>query len=203
MSAIPPTPPRSGGKLDTTPLATLLPRLELSPEAAACLVGCEVPSQAVERLASGALPIEAARLCAHALPAREAVWWATRCAGATAPKDLPEADREARALAEAWVRQRADATRRAAMDKAQQAGCTSPEAWAAIAAFWSGDSMSPPEQPKVPPAPHLTGVAVAGSVILSSVRGDPTRQPDRLARFLDSAREIAAGGAGHLPWETP
>ena len=84
------------------------------------------------------------------------------------------------------------------MDKAQLAGCTSPEAWAAVAAFWSGDSMSPPDQPKVPPAPHLTGVAVAGAVILASVRPDPNGQPDRLQQFLHSARDIARGGAGHI-----
>lgn len=61
--------------------------------------------------------------------------------------------------------------------------------------------MAPADQPKVPPAPHLTGVAVAGSVILASVRSDPARQSDRLKRFLISARDIAAGGAGHLERE--
>ena len=113
---------------------------------------------------------------------------------ATAPADLPQPDQEACALAEAWVRQRADETRRAAMDKAQQAGCTSPEAWAAVAAFWSGDSMSPPDQPKVPPAPHLTGVAVAGAVILASVRarpeppgGPPAAVPAQRARHRRAA----------------
>jgi hypothetical protein len=192
----------TSNKLDTLALADLLPRLDLSSDAAASITTCVLPSEALARLAEGDLLIEAARLCAHALPAREAVWWATRCAAATAPATLPQPDQEASALAEAWVRQRADTTRRAAMDKAQQAGCTSPEAWAAVAAFWSGDSMSPPDQPKVSPAPHLTGVAVTGAVILSSVRTDPGRQPARLKQFLGSARDIAAGGAGHLETET-
>src|SRR6185312_15588877 len=152
----------SPSKFDLSPLAAILPRLELAPEAAPRIAACSLPSEALECLAAEDMLIEAARLCAYALPAREAVWWATRCAVATAPAELPQPDQEARKLAEIWVRLRADATRRSAMDKAQQAGCTSPEAWAAVAAFWSGDSMSPPDQPKVPPAPHLTGVAVAG-----------------------------------------
>lgn len=188
----------SPSKFDLSPLAAVLPRLELAPEAAPRIAACSLPSEALECLAAEGMLIEAARLCAYALPAREAVWWATRCAVATAPAELPQPDQEARKLAETWVRLRADATRRSAMDKAQQAGCTSPEAWAAVAAFWSGDSMSPPDQPKVPPAPHLTGVAVAGAVILSSIRNDPARQPARLKQFLASARAIAQGGAGHI-----
>ena len=188
-------------KLDSTALSAILPRLELLPETAAQIASCALASEALERLEAGGLLVDAARLCAHALPAREAVWWAARCAAATAPTDLPQVDQEARALAEAWVRQRSDATRREAMDKAQQAGCTSAEAWAGVAAFWSGDSMAPADQPKVAPAPHLTGVAVAGAIILASVRGDPARQSARLKRFLVSARDIAAGGAGHLERE--
>jgi hypothetical protein len=87
------------------------------------------------------------------------------------------------------------------MDKAQATGFTSPEAWVAVAAFWCGDSMAPPDQPKVPPAPHLAGSAVVGAVILASVRTHPDRQPDRLRRFVGSALDIATGGAGHLEQE--
>jgi hypothetical protein len=142
-------------------------------------------------------------LFAHALPKREAVWWACMCARHTAPEALAAADRASREAAEVWVRRQTEDARRAAMDNAQQSGFGSPETWAAVAAFWSGDSLSPPDQPKVPPAPHLTGTAVAGAVQLASVRGDPARQRTRLAAFLHSAREIAAGGAGRLEPEPP
>jgi hypothetical protein len=185
-------------KLDSAELSRLLPRLELPPEVAAQVASCAQVSEAVEHLAQQDCLIEAARLCAYALPAREAVWWAIRCAAVTAPAGLPEADREACALAEAWVRKPADTTRRQAMERAQVAGFTTAEAWAAVAAFWSGDSMSPPDQPKVPPAPHLTGTAVAGAMILASVRPGADRQQERLSRFLGSARDIALGGSGYL-----
>jgi hypothetical protein len=62
--------------------------------------------------------------------------------------------------------------------------------------------MSPPDQPKVPPAPHLAGSAAVGAVILASVRTHPDRQADRLRRFIGSAQDIAGGGAGHLEQET-
>ena len=113
-----------------------------------------------------------------------------------------DADRAAREAAEDWVRQQTDKTRRIACDHAQAGGCVSPEAWAAIAAFWSGDSMSPEGQPAVPPAPHLAGTAAAGAVALAAVRGDVTRRQARLRRFLESGRNIAAGGPGRLPAET-
>jgi len=185
-------------KLDTADLATLLTRVQVPADVVA---GCTLVSQAVARLAERGLLIEAARLCAHALPAREGVWWAARCAAATATADLQQADREACALAEAWVRKPGDAMRRDAMARAQAAGCKTPEAWAAVAAFWSGDSMAPADQPKVPPAAHLAGTAVAGAVILASVRPNAAKQAERLRRFLASAREIAEGGAGHIAKE--
>ncbi|HQT78052.1 MAG: hypothetical protein B7Z80_12760 [Rhodospirillales bacterium 20-64-7] len=188
----------SPSKLDGATLTAILPRLELSQQAAAAIGASNSVPVALDALVKADLLLEAARLCAHALPPRERVWWAARCARATAGPGLSDADLKACALAEEWVRRRADDTRRAAMDMALRAGCTSPEAWTAVAAFWSGDSMAPPGQPKVPPAPHLAGTATAGAVVLASVRACPERQADRLRRFLHSALDIAAGGAGHI-----
>jgi hypothetical protein len=87
------------------------------------------------------------------------------------------------------------------MKEADKAGFDSPEAWAAVGAFWSGDSMAPLEAPKVPPQPHFTGLAVAGSVALSAARGQATRRDARLKLFLTSAKDIAGGGAGRLDAE--
>jgi hypothetical protein len=100
------------------------------------------------------------------------------------------------------VRRQTDEVRRAAMAEAEKTGFNSPEAWAAVAAFWSGDSMAPPEAPKVPPQPHFPGLAVAGSVALAAVRGKAVKREVRLRRFLVSARDIANGGAGPLDAET-
>ena len=134
--------------------------------------GCTEASEALDRLEAGGFLVEATRLVAHALPKREAVWWACMCVSHTAPADLPAADRAAREAAEDWVRQQTDKARRMAWERAQAGGCRTPEAWAAVAAFWSGESMSPEGQPAVPPAPHLCGQAAAGAVALAAVRGD-------------------------------
>jgi len=183
-------------------LTRVLPHLQLDAEGATRLADCRQPAEALDRLEQAGLLIEATRLVAHALPPREAVWWACACSRHTAPSGVnPTAETALRAAAEEWVRRQTDDLRRAAMAEAEKTGFNSPEAWAAVAAFWSGDSMAPLEAPKVPPQLHFPGLAVAGSVALAAVRGQAVRRDARLKHFLASGRDIANGGAGHLEAE--
>ncbi|MGX9963611.1 DUF6931 family protein [Roseomonas sp. F4] len=184
------------------PLPPLLPRLELDPPAAHALAGVATAAEGIARLEAAGLRNEAARLAAHALPKREAVWWGCMCARAIPDPALLPVDAEALLAAEAWVRKPGDdGLRRAAMEAAQRTGFRTPEAWAAVGAFWSSGSMAPVGQPEVPPPDHLTGVAISGGVVLAAVRLRPERAQERLARFLASARDIAAGGAGRIDKE--
>jgi hypothetical protein len=189
-------------KLAGSDLAVVTPHLALDADSAGVVARCTEVAEALEQLEAAGFLVEATRLFAHALPKREAVWWACMCVAHTAPDDLPDAARAAREAAEDWVRQQTDQARRLAFERAQASGFITPEAWTAVAAFWSGDSMSPEGQPAVPPAPHLAGTAVAGAVALAAVRGDVTRRETRLRRFLESGRNVAAGGPGRLPAET-
>ncbi len=185
-------------KMAARPLAEVLPQAALPAPALTAIEGCADPAAAFAALEKAALMEEAARLAAHALPKREAVWWACMCARHTAPLPLPPADLRALEAAEAWVYRGEDAARRQAFSHAQDGNFSTPEAWAAVAAFWSGDSMAPLGQAAVPPAPHLAGTAVIGSVLLAAVRSRPERRAQRLANFLAAAREIAAGGSGRM-----
>jgi hypothetical protein len=185
-------------KMSAVRMDEVFPRLGLTGESAALIQAEPDAALALGRLEQAGYLGEAVKLMAHALPSREAVWWACMCTHHTAPADLPEADRAAVRTAEQWVRQQTDEVRREAFDHAQQAGFGTAESWAAVAAFWSGDSMSPLGQPKVPPAPHLAGTAVTGAISLASIRIHPVRREDRLRRFLASGREIAGGGVGRL-----
>jgi len=191
----------------SVPLPPLLPRLEFEPPARTVIEGVADAAEAIERLEAAGRAIEACKLAAHALPKREAVWWACMCARAAPdPQVMPEAlalDLKALEAAEAWVRRPEEALRRAAMAAAEKANYRSTEAWAAVGAFWSGGSMAPEGQPVVPPGEHLTGVAVGGAVVLAGVRLRPQETEARLRRFLASARDIALGGAGRMPVEKP
>lgn len=183
-------------------LPPLLPRLEFDAACMAVLDGASDAATGLERLEAGGKLTEAARLAAHALPKREAVWWACMCARALPDPALAPEDLAALEAAERWVRRPDEKARRACMEAAQATKFQSPEAWAAVGSFWSGGSMAPEGQPEVPPAEHLTGVAVAGSVVLAAVRQKPERAPDRFARFLMAARDIAGGGAGRIQPES-
>ncbi len=196
------TKPAALVKLEPADLAVIRRRAELSAEAEPLLESCDTVVEAIQTLMRAGLLIEASRVMAHAMPRREAVWWACMCARHTRPPNLPEPDAAALDAAELWVRKPSDENRRTAFALAQEAGFGSPEAWSCVAAFWSGDSMSPVGQPAVPPAPNLTGAAVAGSVALAAVRHRPERQTARIRAFLESARDIAAGGTGRLDPET-
>lgn len=188
-------------KLRSDDLGALIERIALPDEARPAAEGAQSAPDLLERLLAGGFLAEATRVVAHALPAREAVWWACMCARHTAPDSLAAPDRAAVEAAEQWVRRPGEELRRRAFDVAQASGFRQPEAWAAVAAFWSGDSISPAGQPAVAPPVGAAGLAVAGAVALAAVRGEPQRQTDRLRRFLDSARDIAAGGTGRLPPE--
>ena len=184
-------------------LSRVLPHLQLDAESMPALAGCDNSLEALDRLEQAGLLIEATRLVAHALPAREAVWWACACSRHTAPSGAhPAVETTIRDAAEEWVRRPTDEHRRTAMKQAETAGFGSAEAWAAVAAFWSGDSMAPPEAPKVPPQPHFTGLAVAGAVALAAARGPAARRETRLRHFLVAAKDIAAGGVGRIEAET-
>lgn len=180
----------------TISLPEVLGRIEIDPPARALVEGIATVPEALARLEEQKQWIAAIRVLGQALPPREAIWWACVSARkAPDPAATPE-DLAALHAADAWVRRPSEEHRRAAMAAAEAAGARSPEAWAAIGAFWSGGSLGPPNVPEMPPAPHMCGVAVASAVLLAAVRGDPVRAEERYVAFLASARDIAQGGGG-------
>src|SRR5215510_2858278 len=115
--------------------------------------------------------VDAVRYLANALLQREAVWWACIAARAALGSAKRPTDLDSVTAAEAWVYKPTEENRRAAMTKAQATQFDTPCAWAAVAAFWSGGSMAPPDVPVVPPPPFLIGRAVSGAVMLAAVTG--------------------------------
>jgi hypothetical protein len=185
-------------KLGVIDLPTALGRCEFQPEINMLIDRRASIELAITTLQEAGKLVEASKLFAHALPKREAVWWACVCAHYSEPVDIAEADRRAREIAADWVRKQDDDLRYAAYKQAGETGFQSAHAWAAVAAFWSGASISPRGTTPMAPGAHLTGLAVAGAVALAAVRGGAERQTERLQLFLASARDIAAGGGGRI-----
>ena len=157
----------------------------------------ESPAAYAHRLATSCHANECLVFLAYALPKRCAVWWLTQCTQA-AESFKSDADRPMLALAEDWVRNPTDESRRKAMKMAEQLEMASPAAWAGVAAFWSHGSMAPPEAPSVEAPDHLTGKAVSGGAILATVLKTPEKAPDRRRQFTEIAIRISAG---QLPWQ--
>jgi hypothetical protein len=180
----------------TITLPEVLARIEIEPDARALLEGIATVAEGLAILEERKQWIAAIRILGQALPPREAVWWACVCARAVPDPAATPGDLAALQAADGWVRRPSEENRRAAMDAAEASGMRSPEAWAAVGAFWSGGSVTPVGSPEVPPPPHLCGVATGSSVLLAAVRNEPGKAEERYARFVASARDIAQGGAG-------
>lgn len=167
----------------------------LSDDARALLTPQISAAEYVDSLCRSELHIDAVRFLAHALPRREAVWWA--CLAARAALDPGVAVQQAAVeAAEAWVYHPDEEHRRAAVMAAAPVANDSPARWAATAAAWTGGSLAPPDAPVVPPGETLTAQAVAGAVLLAAVRSAPERAPERYRQAIAQAIDIARGGAG-------
>ena len=185
-------------KLVTNAVGDVAALCELTEPAKEMVPRAPNPEAYLSSLTQAGLMSDAIRWLAQGLKPRESVWWA--CLAARAYIEwghaLPEPDLAALTAAETWVFKPEEDNRRAAMAKAQETGYQSPASWAAIAAFWSGGSMAPPDAPSVPPPQHLIGRAVWGAVMIATNSGPPPELGQRQKQLLDQGLDIARGGNG-------
>jgi hypothetical protein len=170
--------------------------LDLDGAALALLSPGTTPAEFIGHLMERALYPDAVKFLARALPKREATWWAylgARHALGETVSPLITATLES---AKQWVYEPSEDNRRAAYAAAQATDFQHPASWAAMAAFWSGGSMAPPDVPAVLPADNLTGKAVAGAIVLAAVLREPERAPEKFRLFLSQGLDIAHGGNG-------
>jgi hypothetical protein len=152
------------------------------------------PKQYLDALIEKQLYIDAVRFLAHTLPKREGVWWACLCVRGAAGPNPPAPQAAALQAAERWVADPSEPNRRAAQAAAEAAEVGTPAGCAAMAAFWSGGSMAPPDVPAVPPGETLTAHGVAGAILLSAVQTEPQKAPEKQRKFLAQGIEVLGGG---------
>jgi len=133
---------------------------------------------------------DAVRFLAHALPKREAVWWAWVCARRAAGPNPAPAVKKSLEATEKWLVQPNEENRRSAMKVAQEAQLETPAGCAGLAAFLSGGSLGPPEAPQAPPAEDLTAKAVAGTILLAAVSTEPEQAASKFQTFLGQGMEV-------------
>jgi hypothetical protein len=169
--------------------AEVCERFPLGVEARALLREDMSPHEFLDALIDNGELVDAVQFLAHALPRREAVWWASRAAVATVWGGPVEAALRA---AEAWVVEPVEVKRIHAQSAAEAAGYDTPAGCAAAAA-WSGGSLAPPGAPVVPPAAHLTAHGAAAAVMLAAVSGPAEAIPESYRALLIQGLAIARG----------
>jgi hypothetical protein len=180
-------------KVTAKTAAEVCKHFQLGDEAKKLLRDGMTPRQFLDVLVQKEQFPDAARFLAHALPKREAVWWACLCARQAAGSNLPAKPAAALQAAERWTADPSEDNRRKAQAAAEAAEMGTPAGCAAMAAFWSGGSLAPPNVPAVPPGEFLTAHGVAGAVMLAAVITQPEKAPEKYRKFFALGTEVGNG----------
>lgn len=136
---------------------------------------------------------DARRVLAQAMPKRRALWWGCVCARDLYQTSPPPETAEVLDVVSDYARTGAESSRRKAETLGMQFGSDDLACCLALAAFFSGDSISRPDLPVVAPHPFVTGRLVEVAVYLASVRKDARTYKDHLRRYLEQGERIALG----------
>lgn len=153
----------------------------------------ELPLVYCGRLLAPETGAEAVRFLAHTLPRREAVWWAARSVRSLLGQAADTGGLKGVELAESWVREPDEPTRRAALEFGLAADQAAPGTWAALAAAWSGGGLTLGQHTANAPA-DTTGRCAMVAVTLASC-GLPAKQRWAATRVcIEAGMRFAAGG---------
>jgi hypothetical protein len=136
---------------------------------------------------------DALAFCGYLLPRREAVWWGCRSARMLLG-DAVKNDAQGLTIAETWVGDPNVEHRRAADEFGKTADKDQPLTWLALAAAWSGGTLSMEGAPAIAPPPELSGHAVRVAILLSARHLAPAERNTKLAACVDDAARLAETG---------
>lgn len=183
-------------KITQSKAVSIAASLDLTDEAKALLLDEMTPAQYVQILIDKTMYTDAIMFLAAGLSKRESTWWACLCARSTLTKQSSDADAKAISLAEAWVYKPTQENCRLTLPAAEATEFKTAAGWSAMAAFWSGENISPVSDSVVPPPTDLTGKAVNGAVLLAAAQAAPTKVVEYQLLFINQGVAIANGGDG-------
>lgn len=166
--------------------------LQMSDDVKEVATSVKTGPELVARLAAKGQFAKAVRVQAHLLPKRHAVWWGIICVEPLIEKLVPP-ELTAYQAARTWVEEPTETHRRRCEAAAGRTKYEEPGSWLSMAAFWSGDSLTPADMPAVEPDQKLTGQAVTSSLMIASVFGEATQGKQRYQEFLAKAPKVASG----------
>ena len=180
-------------KIQATTAADICARFLLNREARALLSNGMAPGPFIEALTAHRQYIVGIDFLAHALPAREAIWWGCLCLQHACGNELSAPDKAAATAAVHWVLRPGDSTRGAAKVQAEAAGPASVAGSLAMAAYQTGPGYVSPGGPSIAAPPFGTAHAVANAVKLACTKSDPARIVETQRGFVELGVGVAEG----------
>jgi hypothetical protein len=180
-------------KVKAATAAEICTRFDLNKEARSLLRDTMGPREFVNTLVANKRYIMGIDFIAHALPAREAVWWGCLCFQHACGNSLSLQDKAAAKAALQWLLEPSEENRAAAKAPAETAGPGSPAGGLAAAANQTGGNLAPPKLPPLPPGPFAPAKAVAGAIKLASIKGDPVKIAETQRLFVELGIGVAEG----------
>ncbi len=151
------------------------------------------PLAYIEKLLTSANPEQALFVFAFLLPRREAVRWHCQVLRKL-EKPLSPEQTQLLSLAEAWVRSPTEETRRAALDAGMADKTKGAASWAALAAGWSGGSITNDVAYPVPPPASLTGQGVKVGMVVALAGIDQAQRVKKIREFASDAISLLVQG---------
>ena len=181
-------------------LPDLLKSMDMTPAIQSFLTPNATLQTMLQSLCNHGHHFEAATILAHALPKREAIWWASLVARDHALRNGATTEAEDRVVvaAQHWVNQPDEPARVAAHRSALLAGNRVPAYWLGMAVFWSMGNITPDSGVVTPPPPQLYARAVAAVMDMAASLGGVAGREATYELSLSRGIHIAAGGNGEL-----
>ncbi len=180
--------------MTTSELATIA---KLSEPALALLRDDLGPSKYIALLSENKLYKDAVKFYAHGMPPKVAINWGLMCSKELGDPATEEKRKPSVTAVENWLKTPEDATRWEAKKVADKSGMETSADCMAMAVFFSGGSITPPEKnaPEVQPAPYMSNKFVAGGIEIAVVSFEPAKKEERFQKALDLGRAQLQGGS--------
>jgi hypothetical protein len=175
-------------------------RIRLKTKAESLLDDRITPKHYFDRLLAEDCLADARRVLAHALPKRRSLWWACLCTMDGYQASASPGVAQAVELVTRFIHEPNEENRRAAEAFGRSQPPHHIENSLAMAAFFSGGSVSLPHLPEVPPRIFVTGRLVGVCVYLAAVTRSAAYYKNHLRQYLAIGREVATG---QNLWYTP
>lgn len=169
-------------KIPETKASDICARCALPPSATRLLKDDMTPSEFIDALLANKQYVAGIDFMAHAMPARESVWWSCLAIQHTFGDALAGPEKDACRAAVQWVLKPTVENRIMARTPSETAGPGTAAGAAALAASIGNT-----------PGPLTSARAVANSVKLSSIKSDPVKIADTQRIFIGLAIRIAEG----------